>query len=388
MPMRIGMVTQSYYPHVGGVTEHVHHLSAALRDLGHEVTIITSGPATGHENGVIRIGRNAVFPINGALVNVTVGFGLAGRLRDIYERGAFDIIHIHCPLEPTLPLAALKAARDVDTPVIGTFHMCAKVSPAYEVFAGVLQRYVRRLNVRIAVSEAARAFAVRYFRGDYIVIPNGVCFEHFHRASGRHLRTDDRPTVLFVGRFDLRKNVPWLIRAYRRLLRLRPDCLLVLVGSGLTRPVCRMMAVGLGKAIRFEGMVPPADLPAYFAASDVFCSVPKGSESFGIVLLEAMAAGIPIVGTDIPGYKDVVEHGVEGLLVPQGDSHALVRALSGLIEDEGRRETMGLSGQHKARRFDWSGIARTVEKVYVDLSGVSAIKAEDELVRSEGVPSQ
>lgn len=346
--MKIGMVTQSYYPRVGGVTEHVHYLSAALRSLGHDVTIVTSGPSSKHERDIIRVGRNAAVPMNGALVNVTVGLGLRGRLSDIFRHQDFDLIHIHCPLEPTLPLMALMASSRVDVPVVGTFHMCARVSPAYEVFSGRLSKYAARLDARIAVSEAARRFALKYFPGDYSVIPNGVCFDRFQSLSEPSLRDDGRPTVLFVGRFDPRKNVPWLISGFKRLLKTCPRSRLLLVGSGLTKPICRLMALPLGDAVRFEGQVPPGDLPACFAASDVVCSVPRGSESFGIVLLEAMAAGKPIVGTDIAGYRDVVEHEVEGLLVPPGDTRALAEALRLLIEDRERRKTMGLRGREKA----------------------------------------
>jgi phosphatidylinositol alpha-mannosyltransferase len=385
--LRVGMVTQSYYPNVGGVTEHVHYLSAALRGMGHEVTVVTSGPSAGDDCGTIRIGRNAVFPINGALVNVTVGVSLAARLRDVFRGKAFDIIHIHCPLEPTLPLAALMAAREFHGPVVGTFHMCARVSPAYEIFAGRLRRYARRLDARIAVSEAARSFATRYFPGDYITIPNGVPFDRFQDVQSRPDGLDGKPTVLFVGRFDFRKNVPWLISGFRRLLGLHPDCRLVLVGSGLTKPLCRLRSLDLGNAVRFEGRVPPSRLPAYFAGADVFCSVPKGSESFGIVLLEAMAAGKPVVCTDIAGYREVVEHGVDGLLVPPGDTDALAHALHILIEDDDRRETMGLRGREKARRFDWTGIARSVERLYAASLEGSASRAEHETAGSDTIRS-
>jgi len=378
--MKIGMVTQSYYPRVGGVTEHVHFLSEAIRQLGHEVTILTSGPGSRGESGIIRLGRNAFFPMNGALVNVTLGLNLQKRILEIFHRERFDLIHIQCPLEPTLPLIALMAARHIDVPVVGTFHMCAKVSPAYEIFGRYLGKYSARLDARIAVSEAARRFALKYFPGDYTVIPNGVCFDRFQGQPDSPLPQDGQPTVLFVGRFDVRKNVPWLISGFKRLLRSCPRSRLVLVGSGLTRPLCRLIALPLGKAVRFEGQVSPSALPAYFAASDVFCSVPRGSESFGIVLLEAMAAGKPIVGADIPGYRDVIEHGTDGLLVPQGDTPALAEALRQLIVDRARRESMGRSGREKARRYDWVHLARDVAAVYEGVLDGSTTKAEDEFV--------
>jgi phosphatidylinositol alpha-mannosyltransferase len=336
---------------------------------------------------VIRIGRNAVFPINGALVNVTVGFRLRRRLRDVLRSEDFDLVHIHCPLEPTLPLMALMALNRMDVPVVGTFHMCAGVSPAYEVFSGRLRRYAARLNGRIAVSEAARRFALKYFPGDYKVVPNGVCFDRFQRAPEDAVFDDGRPTVLFVGRFDFRKNVPWLVSGFRRVLKTCPRSRLILVGSGLTKPLCRLLTLTLGDAVRFEGQVPPSMLPDYFWASDVFCSVPRGSESFGIVLLEAMAAGKPIVGTDIAGYRDVVEHGVDGLLVRSGDTRALAEALRHLLEDKELCNRMGQRGREKARRFDWSRIARSVAEIYDDVLGRSGTKTGDEHIRRERVHS-
>jgi phosphatidylinositol alpha-mannosyltransferase len=385
--VKIAMVTQSYYPRVGGVTEHVHYLSSAVRQLGHDVTIITSGGGPRGESGVIRVGRNAFFPMNGALVNVTLGLRLRERLLGIFRREDFDLIHIHCPLEPTLPFAALKASCLLGVPIVGTFHMCARVSPAYEIFAGCPRKYAARLDARIAVSEAARMFALKYFPGDYRVIPNGVCFERFQGGLIGSASDNGRPTVLFVGRFDVRKNVPWLISGFRQLLTTSPEARLLLVGSGLTRSLCRLLAIPLGDAVRFEGEVPPSALPAYFAASDVFCSVPKGSESFGIVLLEAMAAGKPIVGTDIAGYRDVIEHEVDGLLVPQGDTRALADALRRLVEDRELREIMGRRGREKARCYDWSRLAASVAAIYDEVSGKTTPKARDELVRRERVHS-
>jgi phosphatidylinositol alpha-mannosyltransferase len=385
--MRIGMVTQSYYPRVGGVTEHVHYLSAALRNLGHRVTIVTSGPGPECENGIIRVGRNAVFPMNGALVNVTLGIGLQRRLRDIFLREHFDLVHIHCPLEPSLPLMALMASSRIDVPVVGTFHTCARISPAYEVFSRRLNKYAGRLDARIAVSEAARRFGARYFPGDYSVVPNGVCVDRFQGLPAPSSLETGRTTVLFVGRFDYRKNVPWLISAFKRLVKTCPRARLVLVGSGLTKPLCRLMALPLGDTVHFEGHVPPSDLPACFAASDLFCSVPVGSESFGVVLLESMASGRPIVGTDIAGYREVVEHGVEGLLVPRGDTVALTEALRLLIENPELRREMGLRGREKARRFDWGGIARSVASIYDDVSARSHAQTNDEETSRECIRS-
>ena len=388
--MKVAMVSQSYYPSLGGVTEHVHHLSSALRSLGHDVTVITAGPApNGGDDGtgVVRIGRNALFPINGAFVNVTVGLSLRRRLGDIFKHHDFDIIHIHSPLEPTLPLAALMAARGVDCPVVGTFHMSARVSPAYEVFADVLRTYAFRLDVRIAVSRAARRFAMRYFPGDYRLIPNGVAYGRFARPTPEVPElADGRINILFVGRLDMRKRAPSLIAAFKTLRREEPGSRLIVVGKGFMEPACRVAAYPLaGKDVVFTGRVSPADLPSYYNSSDIFCSVPGGSESFGIVLLEAMAAGLPVVATAIEGYREIVSDGEDGLLVTPGDTAGLARALARLAGDDGLRTAMGRMGRQKAARFDWSHIARRIADVYRDLRSQPVYRRSSEYRRSKGI---
>jgi phosphatidylinositol alpha-mannosyltransferase len=388
--MKIAMVSQSYYPSLGGVTEHVHYLSEALRRLGHRVTIITAGPGTNGEDGragTIRIGRNALFPINGAFVNVTVGLRLRRRLRDVFRHCDFDIIHIHSPLEPTLPLAAVMAAQAIECPVVGTFHMSARVSPAYEVFSDALRNYALRLDARIAVSQAARRFAMRYFPGDYKVVPNGVACERF-AAPTRPVReiADGTITILFVGRLDMRKRAPSLISAFKMLRREQPDCRLVIVGKGFMEPACRAAAYPLtGRDIVFKGRVSPADLPSCYSSSDIFCSVPGGSESFGIVLLEAMAAGVPVVATGIEGYREIVADGIDGILVRPGDTAGLARALARLVRDGGLRARMGQLGRQKAALFDWSRIARRIADIYVDLNSRPLYRRSGEPRRSKSI---
>jgi len=369
--LKIAMVTQSYYPRVGGVTEHVHYLSAALRRLGHEVAVITSGPGGSGDRDTIRIGRNAVFPINGAMVNVTVGLRLRKQIRQTISGGSYDLVHIHCPLEPTFPLATLMAMRDLRCPTVGTFHMAARVSPAYEAFGALLQKHANRLDARIAVSETARAFANKYFPGDYHLVPNGVDFERFASGAGRVPDLDDgKVNILFVGRFDWRKNIPATISAFQRVSRANHNCRLVLVGKGLTEPWCRLKARrSAGGGILFKGCVPPGELPSYFASSHIFCSVPRGSESFGIVLLEAMAAGKPVIGADIPGYRDVIEDGETGILVPPGNTGVLADAMSRLARNGLERSRMGENGRRRARGYDWTRLAARIESIYRGLHG-------------------
>lgn len=362
--MRIAMVSQSYYPRFGGVTEHTYNLAENLRQIGHEVTVITSGPGPSDDR-VLRIGKNIFVPMNGALVNATIGFGLIRRLRNLFTSNGFDLIHIQCPLEPTLPLAALMAAMKLSIPVIGTFHMTAKVSPAYEIFGGMLQRYAKRLDLRIAVSESARRFAERYFPGEYHVIPNGVDTSRFKPRISEKADPSQNTSLLYVGRFDLRKQVPFLIDAFKAAYAKRKTCRLVLVGSGLTHAYCRLKARGLrDDVIQFVGRVPPEDLPVYYEDCDIFCSIPSGSESFGIVLLEAMASGCPVIASDIDGYREIIENGVEGFLVNPNKVEETVDAIVRLVDDREMRLKMGSQGRLKALQYDWKRIAARMSELY------------------------
>jgi phosphatidylinositol alpha-mannosyltransferase len=367
--MKVVMVMRCYYSNPSGVSEHVHYLTRALRRLGHDVRVVTSASRLLGDDGTIRSANNIRFPINGAMVNVTLCLGLRNRLKRIFSQHRFDVIRIHWPLEPTLPLAALVVAADLECPVVGTFHMAVRISTAYEAFSGFLHHCARRLNRRIAFSTAAERFALRHFPGEYIKIPNGVEFYRFAlEADPVRVLSDAKINFLYVGRLDLRKNIPWLISGFRRLHRSHPNTKLVLIGQGPMEAACRIAAYPLiGKAIIFKGMVGPYDLPSYYRSSPVFCSVPCGSESFGIVLLEAIAAGKPVVATDIEGYREIISNDVEGILIRPGDIRSLVDSVTGLVKDHEVRVPMGNKRQERSKRFDWCGVARAMDGVHTDV---------------------
>ncbi len=367
--MKIGIVTQSYYPRPGGVTEVAHYSARELRRLGHDVTIVTTR-YTGTEPpeaGVIRIGRNVLVPVNGAWVNMTVGAGLRGGLRRIFERERFDVVHAHCPLVPTLPLFALEAALPSQT-VVGTFHAAADRNFFYWLLRRYLEPKARRLDRRIAVSEAARTFVSKYFPGDYELVPNGIDCGRFRPgiAPIPELR-DGRFNVLFVGRMDPRKGVSCLLRAIPLVAReLAGNVRFLIVGEkGLRAGLCPRPADLRGAKLEWIGRVSPEDLPRYYSTADVFCSPATGQESFGIVLLEAMASGVAIAASDIPGYRTIVNDGREGILVPPRNPEALARAIVSLARDEGRRRAIGAAGREQALRYDWPIVARRLESVYL-----------------------
>lgn len=367
--MRIGIVSQSFPPARGGVAEHVVQTARQLQRRGHEVTVITSKFTPFDDDvdlDVRRIGHDLTIPANGAFVNLTVGWWLTRKLKDIEAERRFDVVHIHSPLEPVLPLLATRTFR---APKVGTFHTyvsSGRVWP-YHAFREFLERAAVRLNARVAVSPAARDFIARYFPGDYEVIPNGVDVHRFRPdvQPAAAFRDQRDLRLLFVGRLDPRKGLKHLLLAFPRVRKELPNARLIVVGSGILQGYYERVLSGADRArSHFEGFVSAAELPRYYAAADVFCAPALGGESFGMVLLEAMATGTPIVASDIVGYNAVVTHEQEGLLVPPRDPQALAAAIVRLARDQALRKRLGEQGRAKAMTYAWESITDRLEEVY------------------------
>jgi phosphatidylinositol alpha-mannosyltransferase len=339
-----------------------------LRERGHEVTIVTSRFRSGEaENapGVVRIGYNIMVPFNGAFVDLAVGLRLKGQLRSLMRAYEFDLVHIHAPPVPTLPMLAILAA---ECPQIGTFHTTGRPSRLLEWIHGMFGPIVDRLDARIAVSQTARDFAARYFPGEYHVIPNGVDIERFHPgvAPIERWRDPDHVNLLFVGRLDPRKGVQLLLDCMPEVVeRTRGRARLLLVGDSYLRIKYQSSVPGpMRRHIHFVGHVSSQELPRWYATADVFVSPATGNESFGIVLLEAMATGRAIVASDIPGYRSVVTPDVNGVMFPPGDRAALARTLSRLANDPERRALLGARGRAHALEFAWPRVTDRIEAVY------------------------
>ncbi len=362
--MKIGLVTPYVYPLPGGVNEHVRHLYQELRLRGHDVRIISSshGLQRSSEGDVIRLGKGFSFPANGSIGTLTLSGRFLRQVRQVLDREAFDILHLHEPFVPFLSLVVLRESQAVN---IATFHAYAGFSPSYEFGRRALRGYPERLHGRIAVSAAARHFIDRYFPGDYKVIPNGVDLDRFQRAVPIARWQDGTPNVLFVGRLEERKGIIHLLKAFRTLRRSGFDCRLLVVGSGpQEREARRYVFTRRLSDVEFLGRVAEDEKAQLFRTADIFVSPATGRESFGIVLLEAMAAGAPIVCSDIHGYKGVVRRNQEALLVAPGDARGLAGAIAGLLLDPELRARMGEAGHLRAMQFSWDRIAAKVEEYY------------------------
>jgi len=363
--MRVALVTEFYYPHLGGVSEHVHHLALELRRRGHAATVVTSNMAGQDADPpfVRRLGTSRLVYSNGSFARVTTGFGLRRRMTDLLRETGADVVHLQDALAPTLGLVASSAAWRMGLPVVGTFHTWFRRSPGYWAFRRFLQPRLDRLDARIAVSRPVVQAMRKYFLAEFEIIPNGVPVGYFH-PNGR--RPDDAltlgPRLLFLGRLDPRNGLDTVLAAMPAILAAYPATRLTVVGDGPLRRVYQRKARLLGDRVRFAGAV-FAERPEYYGTTDLYLC-PTTKASFGITLLEAMASGTPMIVSDITGFRELVDGGAEAVLVPKDDPAAWAAAATALIGDPARRTRMGAAGLVKASRFAWPRIADQVLAVY------------------------
>ena len=356
--MKVAIVCPYAWDRYGGVQTHVRALAVALRRRGHDAVVIapTAGEVKKEEPGVITVGRTLPVPANGSVAPLAFGPLAAAAMRRELRDLDPDVIHIHEPLVPSLSLLALWNAK---APVVGTFHAAAESSAGYRLARPLLERAVRRITVRTAVSNAARALADEYFPGDFTITPNGIDLARFERASAMAL-TEAPMSVLFFSRLEKRKGVEVLIRAAAQMSDV--EFRLVVAGAGPQDRSARALASSLGVEADFLGRVDEADVPGVFRSSTVYCAPGLGGESFGIVLLEAMASGVPVVCSDLPGFREVA--GDQAVLVPPGDADALAAALRRVLADPEQRERMSRASRERAAEYDWNVLVAGVEDVY------------------------
>jgi len=368
--VKIGLVSPYDFAHPGGVILHISYLERYFTRMGHEVKVIAPASRSVPDFGdrFIPIGRPRPIPSSGSIARVTVSIWLAPKIKAVLEREKFDIIHFHEPLMPMLCTSILRLSKTAN---VGTFH-ASYGKPGYNfarpVGKWILRRWFRKLDGKIAVSKPAMDFARENFPGYYNIIPNGVDVEHFSPDVAPIEEFDDgKLNILFVSRLEKRKGLNYLLQAFKQVKEEIPNSRLIVVGPGtrLRRRYERYVARSGLKDVVFVGLVSYDDLPRYYQTADVFCAPAIGSESFGIILLEAMAMGKPIVASNIEGYASVISHGVDGLLVPPADKDKLAQALISLLNDEALRREMGAKGRIKALEHSWEHIAQRVFDYYV-----------------------
>lgn len=389
--MKICLVSPYDYAYPGGVGNHVEALADQFRAVGHEVSLIVPGTddqETDEGNGIYRIGRATPVPANGSVARISLSPRMVLRVRRLLASERFDVVHVHEPLMPALPPTVLRYSRSVN---VATFHAYRPSSYSYYYGRPVLRQILKKLDGRIAVSRAALGYISQYFPASYSIIPNGVDLRRYHAGALPIERYQDgRPNILFVGRWEKRKGLSHLIRAYETVSRHFPDARLLVVGpEGRHGRAYRDYAEYHGlRGIEFIGRVSDEDLVRYYQTCDIFCAPSTGGESFGIVLVEAMASGKPVVTTDMEGYRQVVSSGVQGLLVPPRDASALAEALCHLLDKPDERARLGANGRLAAMQYDWTHVAARVLAYYREvLAGVpSSGPTLDELFSTVGQP--
>jgi len=362
--MKIGIVTPYAYPMPGGVNDHVGSLYRVLRARGHDVRIITSshGLQKASEGDIIRVGKGFSVPFNGSMGTITLSPTYLAQMRAILERERFDVLHYHEPFVPFLSLVTLTLSTSVN---VGTFHAFGGLSISYEFGKRMLGHYAGKLHGRIAVSPAARHFISRYFPGEYKIVPNGVEPGRYQRAVPIARYRDGVPNILFVGRMEPRKGLIHLLRAFRKLQRDGVRARLLLVGTGPgEREARRYVLTRQLDDVEFLGRVSEAQKAQLFKTADIYVSPATGRESFGIVLLEAMSAGAPIICYVIHGYRGVVRRERDGILVEPGNADALAVSIRRLIDDPQLRAQLSRAGEERAQLFTWERVGQAVEEYY------------------------
>lgn len=364
--MKIALVSPYDFAYPGGVTSHITSLAQEFLRRGHQVKILaprSGGRGAADPSYFVPLGRTVPVPSGGSVARISFSVWLGRRVRRLLERERFDVIHLHEPLAPYLPLLVLHFSRSVN---IGTFHAYHGSNRWYRWTGPILEQWVGRLHGRIAVSSAAAEFVRCFFPGEYEVIPNGIDVEHFAQELPPFREfCDGKVNILFVGRLEKRKGLRYLLGAFARLKWDYPNLRLLVVGPGrIHKDYWQLLSERNVEDVVFVGGVPYRDLPRYYRTADLCCFPATGKESFGIVLLEAMAAGKPIVASDIEGFRCVVRPGEQALLVPPQDEEALARALETLVLRPELRQELGACGRRTVEAYRWERVADQVLAYY------------------------
>jgi phosphatidylinositol alpha-mannosyltransferase len=367
--MKIALVSPYDFAHPGGVGRHISSLYGHFTRLGHDVRVIapTSRLVKDFGDQFIHIGRPFPVPASDSVIRVSLSLHLAPTIKEVLAREKFDIIHLH---EPFMPMLCSAVLRFSDTVNIGTFH-AAQGKPGYKfgrpISTWILGRRARKLHGHIAVSKPAMKYVGQFVPADYEIIPNGIDLQHFRPdVLPMEQYCDGKLNIMFMGRLEYRKGVNYLLKAFFELKQQMPNTRLIICGPGtrLRKRYERWVEKNRLTDVVFTGLVSFEDQPRYYRTADVFCAPATSRESFGLVLLEAMATGKPIVATNIEGYASVVTSGEEGLLVPPMDSHALAETLMVLLQDKDRRTQMGKKALVTAGKYSWEDVSRKVLAYY------------------------
>jgi phosphatidylinositol alpha-mannosyltransferase len=365
--MRIGMVCPYSFDVPGGVQSHVLQLAEVMVARGHVVSVLApSSPDVALPDYVVSGGKAVPIPYNGSVARLRFGPATHRKVKKWLVQGDFDVLHLHEPNAPSLSMLALQAAEG---PIVATFHTSTTKSLTLSMFQGILRPYHEKIVGRIAVSDLARRWQMEALGSDAVEIPNGIDVASYASASPMPGYPRPGKSVLFLGRYtEPRKGMAVLLGALPALVERYPDIEILIVGRG-DEDELREQAGDLASHLRFLGQVDDAEKASALRSADVYCAPHTGGESFGIVLVEAMAAGTAVVASDLDAFRRVLLDGSAGKLVPVDDSAAMGSALIEVLSDDAARQRYVQAATAAVQRYDWSVVAKQIMRVYETVAG-------------------
>ncbi|MEJ2567366.1 MAG: glycosyltransferase family 4 protein [candidate division WOR-3 bacterium] len=356
--MKILQVSDSYYPDPGGVSEVLYHLTKALRDRGNEVHILTGGhPDAKKEKGVTRLGKRISLRANKSEINWTFSSGLFPKVKRFIGNNSFDIIHTHGPFAPNISFLALLYSDVVN---VATFHTAFSGFNYYKLSKLLFTPISKKIDGSICVSKHALKEVYPHFpKGNYKIIPNGVDTSRFNPEGGRLKEFSGKKVILFLGRLDPRKGLPVMLKAFPLIKKEIPDAILLVAGKGVPP---ENIPEKFKNSIIFKGMITNEMVPVYYRSANLYCSPALYGETFGIVLLEAMACGTPVIASDIDGYREVIPD--KKMLFERGDPTSLADKAISILKRNSEAGRIGKIGLETAKKYDWQNVAEKTEDFY------------------------
>jgi phosphatidylinositol alpha-mannosyltransferase len=374
--MRVGIVCPYDWSAPGGVQVHVRDLAVALQRLGHEVSVLAPCEDDSELPAyVVSSGRPVTLAYNGSKARVAFGPVSTRRVRRWLREGDFDVLHVHEPASPSVSILSCWSARG---PIVATWHSSMERSRALAAMYSLVQTALEKVSARIAVSEAARQTLVEHMGGDAVLIPNGVDCSAFGHSEPLPGWPGEGGSLFFIGRIDEpRKGLPVLLEALPLIAEKHPDVRLLVAGPGDVEEFQKELAPEIRERVTFLGLVSEEDKARAFVSADIYVAPNTGGESFGIVLLEAMASGTPVLSSDLEAFRRVCDEGRAGASFVNEDPVDLARAAIELLDNAGERERLRREGYLRAKEFDWETVAGRVLEVYESVTVTGERVTED-----------
>lgn len=383
--LKVGIVSEYYYPHLGGLSGDVHFAAVEFAKMGYDVKLITSHVAEPHnkrfsEHGfeIIRLGRSIPVIANGSMAKVTVGWRLGKQVREMIKSQKFDVIHIHCQLTPVLPLLVQRYA---DCPIVAHLHTLMRTKPFfYNVFSKSLSRFMNDFEGCVAVSEVCAKPFREWFGCEFKVIPNGIPMEEFQQGLKKIPKFDDEKTNLFfIGRLEPRNGLAVLIDAFRIIHRAEPKTRLIIAGAGPMKSFFEdSIEDDIKNDVHFIGPI-LEEKPHYFATADINICPTTRVASLGVTFLESLASGKPTVASDIPAFNETAEKDKECLMAHPDRPEEFASQVLKLIQDPALGAMIARRAAVKMEKFyDWSVIIKRVDDYTWDVFNRLGITTTEE----------